>query len=659
MSQNYAVGIDLGTTYSCVSVYRNGVAEIIPVDGDRTTASYVQFTEDSTVVGNLAKSQISRYPTSTVHDAKRLVGRNFSDQQIQRDISHWPFKVIQGENDKPLVQVKVGDKLTNFAPEEISARVIQKMVDAASEYLGSPVTKAVITVPAYFNNEQRQLTKAIGTICKLDVLRIINEPTAAAMAYGLDNKQSQNILVFDLGGGTFDVSLLSVDEGMFEVLATSGDTHLGGEDFDNLVAKYLIEQYNKQFKTKKTFADNPRALAKIKTAAEKAKRALSQAQSTSIEIDGLDGEDFQCTLSRAAFDDICKSLFLKTLVPVDKVLTDAKISKNEVGSIVLVGGSTRIPKIQEILKEHFGGKELHKNINPDECVAVGAAIQAAILNNTGDETLKDICLVDVVPLTLALETAGGIATSLIPRNTRIPAKHTQIFSTHSDNQPSANIRICEGERTQFSNNNLLGEFELKGIKPQPRGVPELEVTIEVDANGIMNVTACDKASGSKNNLTITNNKNRYSKADLERFAREAEEYAEQDKLFKEKKEAQNSLESSAYSFRNTVSEEAVKTKMTQEDQDTINEEVNKVLEWVSENANSSSIGKEDFDNKLKELEDVINPILKSFYSENPELSKGQTPDENQMAEAMKNMTPEQQEKMAEMMKNMGAQGAQA
>ncbi|TFK47237.1 heat shock protein 70 [Heliocybe sulcata] len=605
------IGIDLGTTYSCVGVQRGGRVEIIANDqGHRITPSWVSFTDDERLIGDSAKNAYHSNPENTVFDAKRLIGRKMDDLELQRDMKHWPFTVHE-KNGKPAIQVKHRGELRDFTPEEISAMVLTKMKETAEAYLGQKVTHAVVTVPAYFNDAQRQATKDAGTIAGLTVLRIINEPTAAAIAYGLDKKGGESrIIVYDLGGGTFDVSLLSIDDGVFEVLATAGDTHLGGEDFDNRVMEHLVKQYKK--KTGTDVSNNLRALGKLKREVEKAKRTLSSQQSTRIEIESFEGgNDFSETLTRAKFEELNMDLFRKTMKPVEQVLKDANVKKEEVDEVVLVGGSTRIPKVQQLLKEYFG-KEPSKGINPDEAVAYGAAVQGGILS--GEAGTEDVVLVDVCPLTLGIETTGGVMTKLIPRNTVIPTRKSQIFSTAADNQPTVLIQVYEGERSLTKDNNLLGKFELSSIPPAPRGVPQIEVTFEIDANGIMRVSAADKGTGKSESITITNEKGRLSQDEIERMVKEAEEFAADDEAQRKRIEALNSLSSFVYGLRSQVTDsEGLGGKLADADKKKILAAVKETTDWIDENGQSASA--EDLEEKLTEVQSVVNPITSKLYSE--------------------------------------------
>jgi len=610
-----AIGIDLGTGYSCSGVWRNNRVDIVPNgQGLSITPSYVAFNDNEKLVGDAAKNQATMNAVNTIYDAKRLIGRKFSDPQLQQDIKLMPFKVEDDGNDKPHIVVSYKNEEKRFYPEEISSFVLTYMREISQDFLGEKITDVVITVPAYFNDSCRQATKDAAIIAGLNVLRIINEPTAAAIAYGLDKKVQgeKSVLIFDVGCGTADFTILTIEDGVFEVKATSGDPHLGGSDFDNRMVSHFLAEFKR--KHKKDISSNEKAVKRLKIACEKAKKTLSTSASATVELDSLfEGIDFQSSISRARFEELNADLFNKCMACVEKAMQDAKVSKSDIDEVVLVGGSSRIPKLQKMLSDYFNGKELCKSLNPDEAVAYGAACMAAVLSGSKDEKITDLLLLDVCPLSLGIKTAGSISSVMIPRNTTIPVKKTQTFSTYADNQTAVDIEICEGERSLFDDNHFLGKFHLDGIPPGPRGVPQIEVSFDLDANGILTVSACEKSTGKSKKITITNEQGRMSKEDIEKLVKEAEKYKEDDLKRKETIESRNDLENYLYSMKSTIVDNS-EAKVDEKDKQKIKDLVSKALQWLENNQLAT---KEEYDDKKDELNKNISPIIGQMYKNVP------------------------------------------
>jgi len=603
---NLPIGIDLGTTHSCIGVYRNNQVEIIPNDqGNRTTPSVVAFDNGERLIGEPAKNKLSSNPEQTVFDTKRLIGKHFSDTTVQQDIKHWPFKLVQGENDKPMINAN--DRL--FAPEEISAMILTKLKESAETYLGTQIKDVVITVPAYFNDSQRRATVDAGAIAGLNVTRIINEPTAAALAYGLNKSGEKMVLIFDYGGGTTDISILRIYDGLFEVKATCGNTHLGGEDIDNHIVTHCLKEFKKKNPSIDTNAliTNKKTLGRLKTASEHAKKTLSSTTTTTIEIDSLfQNIDFRCNLTRAKLEDLCELDFAKCFEPITQVLTDASLTKNDITDIVLIGGSTRIPKIREMLKNYFG-KEPKKDINPDEAVAYGATIHAAVLTNAYTE-MNQLVLLDVTPLSLGIETAGGVMSKIINRNDTMPCSKHQTFSTYSDNQPSVTIKVYEGEREFTKHNNLLGTFELTGIPPMARGIPKINVKFEIDNNGILHVSATEESSLKTSNIVIKNDKNRLTPEQLANMIADAQKYDTEDKLLRDRILAKNEFDNYVYGTKSIIADESVKQKLSEESYKLLSDYVQQLITWTEENVDGSQ-------EEYKQMQDDAKKIISEYFVE--------------------------------------------
>ena len=626
MNRAPAIGIDLGTCYSCAAVFQNGKVEIIPNEsGERTTPSYVSFTDKERLLGSAAKNKMTRNPLNTIFDAKRLIGRKFQEREVQEDMKYWPFKVIKDANsDRPKFQVIYQNQEKQFYAEEILAMTLRTLKRSASNFVGKEVKDAIVAVPNYFNDSQRQSIKDAGTIAGLNILRIINEPTAAALGYPihkLKDKEEKKIFIFDWGAGNLNASILAIEEGLFEVKAISGKIHLGGEDLDNKLIQYCIDEFRRNTSININVRENPKAFQRLKSACEKAKKALSSTTQTTVDIDCLIGEeDLNIIITRSKFEELCLDLFKKCLPPLEQVLKDAKMTQSQIDEVILVGGSSRIPKIQSMLQEFFNGKELNKEFNPDEAVAYGAAIQAAVMTNVKDESIERLMLLDVNPFSLGIETVGGVMTVFIPRNSTIPCKKTQIFNNYTDNQTFFIVQVFEGERQLTKDNNCLGKFLLSGLPPSPKGQLQIEITFDIDANSILYVGAVEKTTGISQKMNIVNDKNRFSKVDIDRIIQEFEQFEEEEK---ERDNAKINFDIYFYGIRQMIEDINSKNKFSEDEKYQIKNKINEIYDWRNNNPIAT---KEEYNAKIKEIGDIINPIMKKLCRQDEWLLRGEKED---------------------------------
>ena len=626
MNRAPAIGIDLGTCYSCAAVFQNGKVEIIPNEsGERTTPSYVSFTDKERLLGSAAKNKMTRNPLNTIFDAKRLIGRKFQEREVQEDMKYWTFKVIKDANsDRPKFQVIYQNQEKQFYAEEILAMTLRTLKRSASNFVGKEVKDAIVAVPNYFNDSQRQSIKDAGTIAGLNILRIINEPTAAALGYPihkLKDKEEKKIFIFDWGAGNLNASILAIEEGLFEVKAISGKIHLGGEDLDNKLIQYCIDEFRRNTSININVRENPKAFQRLKSACEKAKKALSSTTQTTVDIDCLIGEeDLNIIITRSKFEELCLDLFKKCLPPLEQVLKDAKMTQSQIDEVILVGGSSRIPKIQSMLQEFFNGKELNKEFNPDEAVAYGAAIQAAVMTNVKDESIERLMLLDVNPFSLGIETVGGVMTVFIPRNSTIPCKKTQIFNNYTDNQTFFIVQVFEGERQLTKDNNCLGKFLLSGLPPSPKGQLQIEITFDIDANSILYVGAVEKTTGISQKMNIVNDKNRFSKVDIDRIIQEFEQFEEEEK---ERDNAKINFDIYFYGIRQMIKDINSKNKFSEDEKNQIKNKINEIYDWRNNNPIAT---KEEYNAKIKEIGDIINPIMKKLCRQDEWLLRGEKED---------------------------------